>query len=46
MKQAKLVFFFLFLNFGGLTIGNWLMQSGPITDWYVNLNKAPWTPSG
>lgn len=46
MKQARLVFFFLFLNFGGLMIGNWLMQSGPTTDWYINLNKAPWTPSG
>lgn len=46
MKQFKLTILFLILNFGGLAIGNWLMNNGPITDWYINLNKAPWTPPG
>lgn len=46
MKQLKLTLFFLVINFGGLAIGNWYMQNGPLTDWYLNLNKAPWTPPG
>lgn len=46
MKQVKLIILFLIINFGGLAIGNWLMQNGPMTDWYVNSNKAPWTPPG
>ncbi|QTD38535.1 tryptophan-rich sensory protein [Polaribacter batillariae] len=46
MKQLKLTILFLIINFGGLAIGNWLMENGPMTDWYLNLNKAPWTPPG
>ena len=46
MKQIKLTILFLLINFGGLAIGNWLMGSGPSGDWYVNINKAPWTPPG
>ena len=46
MKQLKLTILFLIINFGGLAIGNWLMENGPMTDWYINLNKAPWTPPG
>ncbi|MGK0413875.1 MAG: benzodiazapine receptor [Polaribacter sp.] len=46
MKQAKLTILFLVINFGGLVLGNWLMDNGPITDWYSNLKKAPWTPPG
>ncbi|QOD62020.1 tryptophan-rich sensory protein [Polaribacter haliotis] len=46
MKQLKLTILFLIINFGGLVIGNWLMENGPMTDWYINLNKAPWTPPG
>lgn len=46
MKQIKLTLLFLVINFGGLAIGNWLMDNGPMTDWYANLNKAPWTPPG
>jgi benzodiazapine receptor len=46
MKQAKLTLLFLVINFGGLAIGNWLMDNGPMTDWYSHLNKAPWTPPG
>ena len=37
---------FLFINFGGLAIGSWLMNNGPMTTWYLSLIKAPWTPPG
>lgn len=46
MKQFKLTILFLFINFGGLAIGSLLMNNGPLTDWYTNLNQAPWTPPG
>lgn len=46
MKSLKLFILFLIINFGGLYIGNILMNNGPNTDWYINLNKAPWTPPG
>ena len=45
-KLLKYVFIFLIINFGALAIGNWLMANGPQTQWYINLNKAPWTPPG
>ncbi|PQJ72116.1 TspO/MBR family protein [Polaribacter butkevichii] len=46
MKQLKLTVLFLVINFGGLAIGSWLMNNGPLTEWYTNLNQAPWTPPG
>ena len=46
MKQFKLTLLFLIINFGGLAIGSWLMDNGPQSDWYTNLNQAPWTPPG
>ncbi|KGL64322.1 TspO/MBR family protein [Polaribacter sp. Hel1_85] len=46
MKQLKLTLLFLIINFGGLAIGSWLMNNGPLTTWYTNLNQAPWTPPG
>ena len=46
MKQLKLTLLFLIINFGGLAIGSWLMNNGPLTEWYTNLNKAPWSPPG
>lgn len=46
MKQLKFTLLFLVINFGGLAIGNWLMNNGPRTEWYLNLDKAPWTPPG
>lgn len=46
MKLTKLIILFLIINFSGLAIGSWLMDNGPMTDWYMNLNQAPWTPSG
>lgn len=46
MKLLKYIIVFLIINFGALAIGTWLMNDGPKTDWYQNLNKAPWTPPG
>lgn len=37
---------FLVLNFGALAIGGLFTGTGVPSDWYVNLNKAPWTPPG
>ncbi|WP_289045275.1 TspO/MBR family protein [uncultured Olleya sp.] len=46
MKIFKALVLFLIINFSGLAIGSWLMNNGPLTDWYLNLNQAPWTPPG
>lgn len=46
MKSFQLIILFLILNFGALAIGGYLMNSGPTSTWYLNLNKAPWTPPG
>jgi len=46
MKLFKLIILFLVINFGALYIGTVLMNDGPQTIWYKNLNKAPWTPPG
>jgi tryptophan-rich sensory protein len=46
MKQLKLTLLFLAVNFGGLAIGSWLMNNGPLSNWYSTLQQAPWTPPG
>ena len=46
MKQLKLTFLFIVVNFSGLAIGSWLMNNGPTSIWYTTLNQAPWTPPG
>ena len=46
MKQFVNTVIFLVINFGGLAIGAWLMNNGPQSDWYNQLEKAPWTPAG
>ncbi|MCR8667993.1 tryptophan-rich sensory protein [Aestuariibaculum sp. M13] len=46
MKKVKYFLVFLIINFGALALGVWLMQNGPLSEWYFNLNKAPWTPPG
>jgi len=46
MNKSILLILFLVINFGGLYLGNILMNNGPQTEWYINLNKAPWTPPG
>lgn len=37
---------FLLLNFGALGIGSYFTGDGVLSDWYAELNKAPWTPPG
>lgn len=37
---------FLLLNFGALGIGGLFTGNGVASDWYFELNKAPWTPPG
>ncbi len=44
MKKLVLFLIFLLINFGALGIGILLMQNGPTSAWYMDLNKAPWTP--
>ena len=46
MKILKPLVFFLCINFGNLALGSYLMGNGPSSDWYTNLNRAPWTPPG
>ncbi len=46
MQFIKVFIPFLILNFGALGIGRWLMNNGPQSEWYTNLNQAPWTPPG
>jgi len=46
MSKLKIIIIFLIINFGGLAIGSLLMENGPTSSWYTNLNKAPWTPPG
>ena len=37
---------FLLLNFGALAIGGFFTGKGVPSEWYLGLNKAPWTPAG
>lgn len=37
---------FLILNFGALALGGLFTNNGVNSEWYTNLNKAPWTPPG
>jgi tryptophan-rich sensory protein len=37
---------FLIINFGALAIGGFFTGKGVPSDWYAELNKAPWTPPG
>jgi len=46
LKKRYLFVLFLTINFGGLALGSWLMDDGPTSEWYLGLNKAPWTPPG
>lgn len=46
MKTLKYILLFLVINFAALAIGTLLMNNGPQTEWYQNLNQAPWTPPG
>ena len=46
MKLVISIFIFLLLNFTALAIGGFFTGHGVASDWYYNLNKAPWTPPG
>ncbi|MBT8323675.1 MAG: tryptophan-rich sensory protein [Winogradskyella sp.] len=46
MKRLGYTLLFLVINFGGLALGSWLMDGGSTSAWYLDLNKAPWTPPG
>ncbi|MCR9249195.1 MAG: tryptophan-rich sensory protein [bacterium] len=37
---------FLLLNFGALALGATFAGGGATSEWYSELNKAPWTPPG
>jgi tryptophan-rich sensory protein len=37
---------FLLINFAALGIGGLFTSSGVTSDWYQQMNKAPWTPPG
>ena len=40
------VLIFLLINFGALGLGALFTVKGVPSEWYINLNKAPWTPPG
>lgn len=44
--QLKLFLLFLLFNFGGLALGSYLQGSIANNTWYLELNRAPWTPPG
>lgn len=44
--MIKRVVLFLLLNFSALAIGGSFTGKGVPSDWYQNLDKAPWTPPG
>lgn len=37
---------FLLINFGALAVGVFFTGKGVPSEWYISLNKAPWTPPG
>lgn len=42
----KRIILYLIINFIALAIGGIFTNKGVKSDWYKNLNKAPWTPPG
>ena len=44
--HIQYILLFLILNFGALAVGSYLMNNGPQANWYLSLNRAPWTPPG
>ena len=46
MKKASFFLFYLISNFADLYLGALLSGEGASSDWYQNLDKAPWTPPG
>ena len=46
MTRLKIFISFFVLNFGALFLGGLFTGSGVSSDWYNELNQAPWTPAG
>lgn len=46
MKNLLPTLVFLILNFAALAVGGLFTGSGVSSEWYQNLDKAPWTPPG
>ena len=44
--MIKRILLFLVLNFTTLAVGGLFTGKGVSSDWYQNLNQAPWTPPG
>ena len=44
--MAIRIIVFLALNFCALALGGLATGSGVVSEWYLNLEKAPWTPPG
>ena len=44
--MTKRILVFLLINFAALAIGSLFTDTGVSSDWYQNLNQAPWTPPG
>ncbi len=40
------IIIFLIINFSGLALGGLFTNKGVTSNWYEQLNKAPWTPPG
>lgn len=40
------IIIFIVINFAALGLGSLLMGQGASSEWYQQLNKAPWTPPG
>jgi len=45
-NMIKRIIIFLTLNFGALSLGSLFTNAGVTSEWYYELNKAPWTPPG
>ena len=45
-QKVKTALVFGLLNFSGLYLGALSTTPGVSSDWYINLNQAPWTPPG
>ncbi|MFT7345329.1 MAG: benzodiazapine receptor [Lentimonas sp.] len=44
--MIKRIVLFIVLNFTALAVGGLFTGKGVSSDWYQNLNQAPWTPPG
>ena len=46
MKFLLRFLLFIILNFTALALGSLFTNKGVSSQWYLELNKAPWTPEG